>query len=125
MKFLHTALHVSSKENAKRFYEELLGLRPAKETGIKKELASRIFGTDNDFDIRLYDAGGAFLEVFIGGAFNRPSPVNHICLWIDEREALKEKALQMGFRVVEIEREGTYNLLFLHDDDGNAFEIKG
>ena len=124
MKFIHTALVSSSIENATRFYEELLGLQLIKEFEIGKEFTKKIFSMDETFSIRLYDAGGAALEVFIGGEYSSiPSP-NHVCLEVEDRETLKTRADEMGYRIVEIEREGTYDLLFIHDHDGNIFEIK-
>ena len=126
MKFVHSALRVSSSEEASRFYEELLGFPLLREYEVKKELSTKLFGISRDSLIRLYDAGGGVsLEVFIDGKNEEPSPtLVHVCLEVEDRQALKKKAKEMGFRVVEAEREGTHDLVFIYDNDGNVFEIK-
>jgi len=126
MKFVHGALRVSSSDEASRFYEELLGFSLLREYKIKKELTSKLFGIRRDFLIRLYDAGGGVsLEVFIDGKKEEPSPtLAHVCLQVEDRKSLTKKAKEMGFRIVEVEREGTYDLVFIYDNDGNVFEIK-
>ena len=124
MEFVHSALCVSSVEAASAFYEELLGLPLVREYTGRKELMNRLFGLERDFPIRLYDAGGAFLEVFVG-AGSRPGPdIIHVCLKLADRKALCEKAREMGFRVLVVEREGRQDLVFVYDSDGNGFEIK-
>ena len=127
MKFVHSALRVSSSEEASRFFEGLLGFSLLKEYEVKKELSIKLFGINRDLPTRLYDVGGGVsLEVFIDGENEESWPtLAHICLEVEGREALKKKAREMGFRVVEVEREGTYDLVFIHDNDGNVFEIKG
>lgn len=50
-------------------------------------------------------------------------PVNHLCIGTEDRESLIGKALSLGFRVYEREREGKPNLVFIYDHDGNPFEI--
>ena len=42
----------------------------------------------------------------------------------DDRESLADKAKSMGFKVIEVAREGKPDLIFIHDRDGNGFEIK-
>jgi len=124
MKLIHAALRVTTSEEADRFYGELLALPLVREYTIRQELTSRLFGIDRDYQIRLYDTGGTFLEVFVGEGERPGQTLDHVCLQVDDRESLKTKAREMGFRVVEIEREGTHDLVFIYDTDGNVFEIK-
>jgi catechol 2,3-dioxygenase-like lactoylglutathione lyase family enzyme len=125
MRLLHSAARVSSREEATRFYQELLGLELLREYEIKPALTEKIFGFSQNYQILLYQLGDSQLELFVGPTGKHEgSGVSHLCIGAGDREELKRKALKMGYRVNEIEREGTHNLLFIYDADGNVFEVK-
>lgn len=121
MKLIHSALSVSSRENADTFFGQLLELAPVREFSVPAGIMNDIFGIDEEVPVRLYEIGDQKLEVFIGVPSVRS--VNHLCLQVDDREKFIGKAVELGFRVYEREREGKANLVFVYDDDRNPWEI--
>lgn len=124
MKLLHAALRVSSFENARRFYEEFLGLELVREYELDIERARKLFGVRQRFSARLYKLDNALLEVFVGGAHELRPKIEHVCLEVRDRESLKKRAEEMKFKTIEVERKEKQNLIFIYDPDGNIFEIK-
>jgi len=47
----------------------------------------------------------------------------HICILVDDREALLKKAINKTYDFTRIERED-FDLVFVRDKCGNIFEIK-
>ncbi len=124
MKFVHAAIRVTSRENAKRFYADLLTLPLLREYEVKASLAKKLFDISEPYEIQLYDFGNATLEVFIGGEPKFQKTVNHLCIEVEDREKLLKRTREMGFTVKAIPREGRPDLVFIHDTDGNSFEVK-
>ena len=60
--------------------------------------------------------------VKVNGEYTGPQ-VSHLCIQVEDREALIRRSMDYGFRVYEKEREGKPNLVFIYDHDGNPFEI--
>jgi len=125
MKVTHTAFQLSTPEKADRFFGEFLGLKPVREYETTPELMVQIFGIEQGFKVRWYDIGGAILEIFMGQfeGKERPSGLNHICLAVPERGKFVKRAMEIGLRVFEKEREGRPNLVFIYDGDANPYEI--
>ena len=124
MKLLHTGIHLSTKKNVDRFFGQLLKLEPAREYTVPVELMRDIFLMEEEASVRIYSIGGQEVEVFFDMGPSVPS-VNHLCLKVEDMEDFISRALELGFHVLEEEREGKPNLVFVYDDDENPYEIKG
>jgi catechol 2,3-dioxygenase-like lactoylglutathione lyase family enzyme len=124
MKLSHVALVASSQENADRFYERILKLTKIKTSVLKSDLAMEIFGFAVECPLILYGNEAFAIEVFVTEALppNR-SPVAHICLQVEDREAFIAVCRSAGLTVLSIPR-GEWQLYFVRDFDGNLFEIK-
>ncbi len=124
MKLNHVALVARSQESADRFYEGILGLTKIKTTMLKGDLAVKIFGLDLECPLILYGNEAFAVEVFVTKHIPpNSSPVAHICLQVEDREAFIAACRSAGLTVNLIPR-GDSKLCFVKDFDGNLFEIK-
>ena len=149
MRVVHSGILVSSLEHAREFFENLLGLTCSRKYTVPGDLMNELFGLKRSYNVRIYDIGDQKIEVFISprdenqkegsregsgevsSEQNGKSPdsidqnptVSHLCIGVNDRESLIERARDQGFRVYERDREGKPNLVFIYDRDGNPFEI--
>ncbi|MFO7600455.1 MAG: VOC family protein [Candidatus Desulfacyla sp.] len=124
MKLNHVALVARSQENADRFYEGILKLTRIKASMLTRDLAMKIFGLEVECPLILYGNEGFAIEVFVTERIPpNSSPVAHICLQVEDREAFIAACRSAGLPVNLIPR-GEWKLCFIQDFDGNLFEIK-
>ncbi len=122
MKTEHIALTISNKEEIANFYQQVMGMQIVKNFTIEKTLAYNIFAIAKDTPVYLLQNKDFTLEIFI----NHEQKINsfkHICLGLQNREALFETAERLGYEAIRIERE-KFDLLFIKDKDKNIFELK-
>ena len=122
MKIEHIALSVNNTEEIKNFYSNILGMKKVKSFVLNKKLANSIFKIEKEATVFLLQKDKLFFEIFITDRQNNQS-YNHICIAIQNREMLVEKAIKQGYMCVRIERE-MFDLIFIKDKSGNIFEIK-
>jgi len=124
MKLNHVALVARSQENADRFYEGILKLTRIKVSMLTRDLAMKIFGLEVECPLILYGNEAFAIEVFVTDRIPpNSSPVAHICLQVEDREAFIAACRSAGLTVNLIPR-GEWELCFIQDFDGNLFEIK-
>ena len=124
MKLHHAAVVCQSEENADRFYEGILGLKRIKTSTARKDLIQQIFDIPLECQFIFYGKDNVGVEVFIipqktGNGLH----FEHLCMQVDNREALIAKCRAGGLEVREIPK-GDAILVFIKDYDGNIFEIK-
>jgi catechol 2,3-dioxygenase-like lactoylglutathione lyase family enzyme len=125
MRIGHVALVSNSEEKANRFYKDGLGLKELRSTVIPAGLSNSLFGIDQEFKVIDFGDEQIKFEVFIlksEGAFPLRK-LDHICLEVEDREALLIKWKGLGFEVLQVPK-GDSLVIFLKDGDGNLFEIK-
>ena len=122
MKLEHIALSVSDHKEIEKFYTNVLGMEQIKNFVLRKELASNIFGINEEISVFLLQKDKVVFEIFITTKY-RKQAFEHVCIAIKNREELINKALLNGYKVIRIERE-VIDLIFIKDKDGNIFEIK-
>ena len=113
-----------SQENADRFYGGILGLRKIKSFTLSKDLTGQIFEIPRECQIILYGNDNFAAEVFVAHpAPGKVTSLVHLCLEVEDREGFLGKCQAMGLTVKRVPK-GDSLLTFVHDYDGNLFEIK-
>ncbi len=120
----HVALVCGSKENSNKFYGQLLGLKEANTKILPRELSRQIFDLDSELQIINYADDNIHFEIFIDDRESlENNRIEHICLEIEDMEALLKKCRAMEAEILQIPK-GEKFLTFIRDYDGNLFEIK-
>jgi len=126
LKIEHVAVSSNTEEDSDRFFIELLGMEKERAFVVSDDLIEQFFGVRKELKIIRYGKDDVSVESFIT---NDNSKVNdlftHICLIIEDREKLIEKATELSFEVIKVPRKNSDGFyLFLKDNYGNLFEIK-
>ncbi len=122
MKLEHIALSVTDTEEIKNFYFNILEMKEVKNFVLNKELANNIFKIEKEVPVFLLQKDKLFFEIFVTNMQNNQG-YNHVCIEIQNREELVEKAIKQGYICIRIERD-MFDLIFIKDKSGNIFEIK-
>jgi len=123
----HVAVYFKGKQQARRFFEQGLGLALQYAYDLGNDLAEHIFACPlcRDMHVRVYQLDArCLLEVFCADADIAPHPVAHLCLSLPGRESLVTRCRDHGVRVQVITRPGKADLVFVIDPSGNRYEIK-
>ncbi len=126
MKIDHVAVSSNTEEDSDKFFIELLAMKKERAFVVSDDLMEQFFGVRKEQKIVRYGNDDVSVEAFIT---NNNSKVidkfTHICLIIEGREKLIEKAKQLNFEVIKVPRKNTDGFyLFLKDHFGNLYEIK-
>lgn len=124
MNLLHVGLVSRDAARAERFYGELLGLEKKRSGHLDAQLATQLFGVDEDCEIIYYGSQELLIEVFLTGwSESIPGRISHVCLEVADRDELLARCHKLGFKVRQAPKgEGVVS--FIQDDDGNLFELK-
>ena len=122
MKLEHIALSVSDHKEIEKFYMNILGMKQIKNFVLRKDLAAKIFGINEEINVFLLQKDKVVFEIFITPEY-RKQAFEHICISIKNRKGFINKSMLNGYKVIRIERE-FFDLIFVKDKDGNIFEIK-
>ena len=124
MKLHHAAVVCASRENADRFYGEVLGLETIKAQTLGRDLSEQIFGISSECGMILYGREGLAVEVFLPPeAAKTPRSFQHLCLAMKDRDAFLNRCGHAGLAVKQIPK-GNALVVFVEDFDGNLFEVK-
>jgi len=119
MKLEHVALTISDAEEIEDFYQNILGLHKIRDFILKKDLAREIFGIDKETKVFLLQKNELLLELFLMPE-QYSHDFKHICISINNREELIEKAAQNAYQYIRIKRERP-DLIFIKDKSANIF----
>ncbi len=125
MRISHIALVSSSEKKANQFYRDLLGLKELRSTLIPASLSKPLFGIDQELKVIDFGDEQVKFEVFIADHEDGlpPKRLDHICLEVEDREALLKKCGEMGLEILQAPK-GNSLVVFIKDGDGNLFEVK-
>jgi len=127
MKILHHGLTFRSKEESDKFFIDFLGLEIKHSFTGEKWLMKECFGVDKDIEIIHYRNEEALLEVFINdNVSEKKDKIVHICIEVDDRDSLVDKAAAIGIESIVIPRKDSEKgyYLFIRDSSNNLYEIK-
>jgi len=127
MKILHNGLTFRSKEESDKFLIDFLGLEIKRSFTGEKWLMKECFGINKDIEIIHYGNEEALLEVFINNNVSeKKDKIVHICIEVDDRDSLVDKAAAMGIESIVIPRKDSEKgyYLFIRDSSNNLYEIK-
>jgi catechol 2,3-dioxygenase-like lactoylglutathione lyase family enzyme len=124
IKLKHIAVHSKSKENAIKFYKDLLGFEIAYEFNVQNKIAEKIFEIAEDFKVIMFEQNNLFVEVFVSNNFkSEGKSINHFCIEIKNRQEFLSNCRQKNVNVTSIDR-GDRITVFIKDYDGNLIEVK-
>ncbi len=126
MKIDHVAVSSKTEEDSDRFFIELLAMKKERAFVVSDDLMEQFFGVRKEMKIIRYGNDEISIEAFItndnGKVMDR---FTHICLIIEDREKLMEKAKELNFEVIKVPRKNSDGFyLFLKDHFSNLYEIK-
>ncbi|MBC8321294.1 MAG: VOC family protein [Bacteroidetes bacterium] len=122
MKLEHIALTINSQKEIKEFYQGILQMELVKTFTLNAELSKAIFKADSDVPVYIVKNDSFILEIFVSDEKKYHS-FGHICISVINRELIMKKAVDKNYPIIKIEREYG-DLVFVHDLNGNMFEIK-
>jgi catechol 2,3-dioxygenase-like lactoylglutathione lyase family enzyme len=122
----HVAVASNTEEQADAFFGKLLGMEKTRTFTIPAEIMDELFGAEGEVRVVRYAGDALDAEVFITGDDSRVADrFTHLCLTVDDREALAARAESMGFSVKRARKKGGDGyVLFVEDFFGNRYEIK-
>jgi len=121
--FEHIGITINEESDIQAFYKDLLGLKEINKFDLFDDLSEKIFGISSTVSVRYFSSDNLGIELFLTDK-KQKQVYNHICISVQNRESIIEKAKSMGFPVTKIKRESKDYLLFIKDNSGNIFEIK-
>jgi len=126
VKIDHVAVSSNTEEDSDRFFIELLAMKKERAFVVSDDLMEQFFGVRKEQKIVRYGNDEVSVEAFITNDNSKViDKFTHICLIIEDREKLIEKAKKLNFEVIKVPRKNSDGFyLFLKDHFGNLYEIK-
>jgi len=126
LKIEHLAVSSNSEEDSDNFFIKLLGLKKLRSFVVSSDLMEQFFKVKKEHKVIRYGNEGLNVEIFITDDKSKViDKFTHICLVIEDRAKLIDKARQMNYEVIKVPRKNSdVFYLFLKDKFGNLYEIK-
>ena len=126
LKIEHVAVSSNTEEDSDRFFTELLDMKKERSFIVSNDLMEKFFGVRKEQKIVRYGNEVVSVETFITNDNSKVTDrFTHICLIVEDREKLIEKAKEFNFKVIKVPRKNSDGFyLFLKDHFGNLYEIK-
>jgi hypothetical protein len=125
MKLDHVAVTFNSEVESDNFFENFLSLRKTRDFTINSTLNETFFGISKEQKILRYENDKFSIEVFITNDNTKSMDLfTHICIKVDDRDNLIEKAKLMNIEYIkEPRKDNDSYYLFIKDSFGNLYEI--
>jgi len=126
LKIEHLAVSSNSEEDSDNFFIKLLGLKKLRSFVVSSDLMEKFFKVKKEHKVIRYGNEGVSIEVFITDDKSKAiDKFTHMCLIIEDRTKLIDKARQMNYEVIKVPRKNSdVFYLFLKDKFNNLYEIK-
>ncbi|TFG03952.1 MAG: VOC family protein [Promethearchaeota archaeon] len=127
MKLEHIALASNSEEESDKFFIDLLGLDKVRTFKVSKDKMKQFFDVNDSHNFIRYEKEEFSVEVIITNKRKQvKDKFTHSCILVEDSIKFIQKAAAMGYDTIEVPRDGANGYyLFLRDNFGNLFEIKG
>jgi catechol 2,3-dioxygenase-like lactoylglutathione lyase family enzyme len=122
MKLEHIALNITDTKEIINFYQNVLGMVEVRNYELDKDLAELFFNIRENTSVYLMQKDELVLELFINTK-SYDHGFNHICIKVENRESIVDKAKNNSYKCIRRERE-YFDQIFISDNSGNIFEIK-
>ena len=122
MKLEHIALNITDPKEVIDFYHNVLGMVEIKNFKLEKGLTKYFFNIHKNTLVYLMQKDDVLLELFVNNE-SLNFGFGHICIKVEDREAIVEKAKDNSYKCIRRERE-YFDQIFISDKSGNIFEIK-
>jgi len=118
----HLALPLHFTDDIQHFYAGIFGFTEKYRFEIDREVASVIFGIEDEITVSVIEREGLSIELFhLTDAIQ--SGIAHVCLNVPDFSVICQLAKESGYPVLAIDRpKGA--IAFISDKTGNRFEIK-
>ena len=122
MQLDHIALNIINQTEVTNFYKDVLGMVILDNFILGEDLSKQFFRIASDTEVILMKKDNLILELFVQ---KNPSfrGYCHICLRMNNRQSLIDKAKEKSYECIVRERENS-DQVFINDKSGNTFEIK-
>lgn len=120
--FRHVALSVNDLSEIQNFYIDILGLKVIKKFTLSEDISGRIFNIKKETEVTVVGKDDLFMEIFLSNKTGYMD-YQHLCLKVDNREKMLQKARKNNYPCIVIERDIS-DIVFVKDGSGNLFEIK-
>ena len=122
MKLEHIALNITDPKEVIDFYQNVFGMVEIKNYTLSENLANLFFNINRETSVYLMQKDELVLELFVIAKLNKQG-FNHICVKVENREAIVSSAIENSYKCICREREH-FDQIFISDKSGNVFEIK-
>jgi len=122
MRLNHIGLNISAESEIDNFYTSILKFWPNRKFEITDVLSRKVFQRGSEGKVFTVRNADLVFELFLTEE-KQITVFQHVCLEVNDREHMAEKAKAYGYPVVRIEREPN-DMLFIKDKAGNIFELK-
>lgn len=118
----HIAITVNDKNDINTFYKDLLRFSETRSFTLPENLSDELFGVNGSTKVVMLHSDDINLEVFLSDR-KIESVYNHVCIGVQNREDIIERAQSAGYTVTRAVRTSKPDLVFLRDSSGNSFEL--
>lgn len=120
---MHAGLTVC-KSDIQNFYIDILGFELEKNFQLNAGLTESIFHIKDSPEVYHIYKDEVALELFVIPKFMQNNFFQHLCLKMDNCEAIYEKALENNYWVLRRTNSQNKTTYFLRDNMNNLFELK-
>ena len=118
----HIAVTYTNKEQATRFFRDVLELSHVKSFELSASLSQAIFAYPEEVMVEVFANDVMKVEVFITDRKAMFS-FHHFGLSVPDKQRFIDRCHSHGLKPFTV-RKGTKDLLFVRDEAGNLYEIK-
>ena len=122
MRLAHIGIPITQTSDIETFYIGLLDMTLKYQFEMAREMTRRIFGVSRSVPVYMLEKDDVLLELFCLDDASA-NCFQHVCLWVEDRAELIERAKKPGYKIDIIPRSES-EIVFIFDSSGNRFEIK-
>ncbi len=119
----HAALAVNDVEEIESFYARFLGFQKCYNFKIDAERSNSIFGINKEIEVIVIENQALRMEVF--ALEETPARVQHLCFEMKLNQQWLQQAESSPYWQSSFKNSSGNQTVFLKDQCGNLFEIKG
>lgn len=119
----HIGIHIHDQSEIKNFYREVLGFQELNRFDLSDKTAQNVFGTNRLIEVVRMKQFELIIELMICPE-EKSEGMSHLALEFWKADTIIAKAKEMGYAVIEFQKENDRTGRYIKDKAGNIFEIK-